>query len=166
MFLKSMKFIFIKILLLFFFSFQLKAQNRYVYNSHDEFSVSLPGKIYYDNFKKDGLLIYETLASEDFEAELSVHKGNSYEYLTDFSNEFYDIISEYGYREVKSFSKGKLSDEINYEFRIGYSPEDKSTVIFGLIQDSYKRKLYEFSLFCFDIDIKIAKEIINSIQIN
>ena len=161
-----MKSFYIKTLLLFFLVFQLKAQNRYVYNSHEEFSISLPGEIYYDNFKKDGILIYEILASEDFVAELSVYKGNSYEYLADFSDEFQEIISDLDYREVKSFSKGKLSDEINYEFLTGYSPEDESTVIFGIIQDKYKRKLYEFHLFCFDIDIKIAKDIINSIQIN
>ena len=161
-----MKSFYIKTLLLFFLVFQLKAQNRYVYNSHEEFSISLPGEIYYDVFKFDGILIYEILASEDFVAELSVYKGNSYEYLADFSDEFQEIISDLDYREVKSFSKGKLSDEINYEFLTGYSPEDESTVIFGIIQDKYKRKLYEFHLFCFDIDIKIAKDIINSIQIN
>ena len=53
-----MKSFYIKTLLLFFLVFQLKAQNRYVYNSHEEFSISLPGEIYYDNFKKDGILIY------------------------------------------------------------------------------------------------------------
>ena len=159
----------IKILFLGFlvaFSLQLNAQKRYYYNESKEFTVMLPGDIYYDSMKKNGVLVYETLFNDDLDADLSVYEGRAYEYLPTFSRELSSMANDYGYKEVREFSKGSMSNVIKYEFYIGYSPDDECNVIFGLIQDSYSRKLYEFELFCHNLSLNSATEVINSIQIN
>lgn len=159
----------IKILILGFlvaFSLQLNAQNRYYYNESKEFTIVLPGDIYYDAIYKNGVLANETLYNDDLDADLSVYKGRAYEYLPTFSRELSSMANDYGYKEVREFSKGSMSNVIKYEFYIGYSPDDECNVIFGLIQDSYSRKLYEFELFCHNLSLNSATEVINSIQIN
>lgn len=146
-------------------SLQLNAQNRYYYNERKEFTIVLPGDIYYDAIKKDGVLVYETLFNDDLDADLSVYEGSAYEYLPTFNRELTSMANDYGYEEVREFTKGSISNEIKYEFYIGYSPDDECNVIFGLIQDSFSRKLYELELFCYNLSLNTAKEIINSIQI-
>jgi hypothetical protein len=158
----------IKILILGFLvtlSLQLNAQNRYIYNESKEFTIALPGDIYYDAIKKDGVLVYETLYNDDLDADLMVYEGRDYEYLPTFSRELSSMANDLGYKEVREFIKGSMSNVIKYEFYIGFSPDDECNVIFGLIQDSFSRKLYEFELFCHNLNINSATEIINSIQI-
>jgi hypothetical protein len=159
----------IKILIIGFLatlSLQLNAQARYYYDETKEFTLELPGKIYYDAIEKEGIIVYETLFNDDLDADLSVYEGRAYEYLPTFSRELTLMANDYGYKEVREFTKGSMSNVIKYEFYIGYSPDDECNVIFGLIQDSFSRKLYEFELFCQNLTLSTANDIINSIEIN
>ena len=158
----------IKILTLFIFLFITNisiAQNTYVYNEHEEFNITLPGEVYYDSMIQDGKLVFESLLNDNFAADLSVYTGNNYEYFSDFTKELNEFAGDMGYTEIRKFKKGSISSEITYEFYSGYSPEDRCTVIFGLIQNSFSRKLYEFELVCLKINLKTATSIINSIEI-
>ena len=147
-------------------SLQLNAQKKYYYNETKEFTLVLPGDIYYEANKYDGVLSSETLFNDDLEADLTVWEGRDYNYLPTFSEELTLIANDYGYKEVREFTKGSMSNVIKYEFYIAYSPDDECNVIFGIIQDSYSRKLYEFELFCYNLTLSVATAIINSIQIN
>ena len=159
----------IKILIIGFLvtlSFQLNSQNRYYYDEFNEFTLELPGQIYYDAIEKEGILVYETLYNDDLDADLTVYEGNAYEYLPTFTQELNLMANDMEYTEIRKFTKGSMSNEIKYEFYSGYSQADKCTVIFGLIQDSFTRKLYEFELLCYNLSLAAATQIINSIQIN
>ena len=135
--------------------------NTYLYNRHQEFNITLPGEVYYGYDQNQ-----ESLSNENFVAYLSVYTaGNGYEYISDFTNELNEFAEDYGYTEIRKFTKGSISSEISYEFYSGYSPDDRCTVIFGVIQNSFSRKLYDFNLICLKIDLKTATSIINSIEI-
>ena len=140
--------------------------SRYNYNEWKEFTVVLPGKIYFDVVKKEGVLLYETLFNDDLDASLDVYEGNAYEYLSTFTQELHSMANDLGYKEVREFVKGSMTNEIKYEFHIGYCPVEECQVIFGLVQDSFSRKLYEFELFCHNLKLADATKIINSIKIN
>ena len=158
----------IKILTLFIFLFITNisiAQNTYVYNEHEEFKITLPGEVYYDSMIQDGKLVFESLLNDNFAADLSVYTGNTYEYFSDFTKELNEFAEDMGYTEIRKFKKGNISSEITYEFYSGYSSDDRCTVIFGIIQDSFSRIYYEFDLLCLKIDLKTATSIINSIEI-
>ena len=114
---------------------------------------------------QDGKLVFESLLNDNFAADLSVYTGNNYEYFSDFTKELNEFAEDMGYTEIRKFKKGSISSEITYEFYSGYSPEDRCTVIFGVIQNSFSRKLYEFELVCLKINLKTATSIINSIEI-
>jgi len=135
--------------------------NTYLYNRHQEFNITLPGEVYYESDENQ-----ESLSNENFVAYLSVYTaGNGYEYISDFTKELNEFAEDYGYTEIRKFTKGSISSEISYEFYSGYSPDDRCTVIFGVIQNSFSRKLYDFNLICLKIDLKTATSIINSIEI-
>ena len=135
--------------------------NTYLYNRHQEFNITLPGEVYYESDENQ-----ESLSNENFVAYLSVYTaGNGYEYISDFTKELNEFAEDYGYTEIRKFTKGNISSEITYEFYSGYSPDDRCTVIFGVIQNSFSRKLYEFELVCLKINLKTATSIINSIEI-
>ena len=139
----------------------------YVYDRNQEFEITLPGEVYYKLVPLDSkfLPFYEILYNDNFEADLSVYKGDSYEYFYDFTNELNLNAEDMGYKEIRKFTKGSISSEITYEFYSGYSSDDRCTVIFGIIQDSFSRIYYEFDLLCLKIDLKTATSIINSIEI-
>jgi len=139
----------------------------YVYDRNQEFEITLPGEVYYKLVPLDSkfLPFYEILYNDNFEADLSVYKGDSYEYFYDFTNELNLNAEDMGYTEIRKFTKGSLSSEITYEFYSGYSLDDRCTVIFGIIQNSFSRVNYEFSLICKKMDLKTATSIINSIEI-
>jgi hypothetical protein len=92
-------------------------------------------------------------------------KGDTYQYFYDFTKELNLFAEDYGYTEIRKFNKGSLSSEITYEFYSGYSLDDRCTVIFGIIQNSFSRVNYEFNLICKKMDLKTATSIINSIEI-
>ena len=134
----------------------------YFYGWNQEFEITLPGKVYYET---DYKISQESFSNENFVAYLSAYSDNRYEYFSDFTKELNQFAEDYGYTEIRKFTKGSLSSEITYEFYSGYSPEDRCTVIFGIIQNSFSRKQYEFELICLKIDLKTAASIINSIEI-
>ena len=156
------------LLLLIFICNHIEAQTRYVYSSNKEFSLELPGDVYYDKNVDDSdsdIILYEELYNDDYEADLTVYKGSDYEYLEDLSKELNAMSDDLGYTEVRKFFKSSQNNEVNSEFYIGYSDESESNVIFGIIQNSFSRRLYEFELFCLNIDMTTANKIIRSIVI-
>ena len=158
------------LLLLLSVSTLVKGQSNYYFDKNKEFTISLPGEeIYYEKFlsPKDGRLVSETLYSDDFEVELSVYKGKSYNYLddVDFTQELESFAKIMEYSEIRKFSKGRLSSEMNYEFYIGYDSKYKHNVVFGFVQNSFSRIIYEVELSCININLETSKNIINSITI-
>jgi hypothetical protein len=155
-----------KIIVFFFlFSFNSFSQVRYESPEHKEFTIVLPGEVYF-NSTKDVKVPYEEFYNDDFELVLTVYSGYLYEYLPDLSEEVSLSADALQITEARKFLKGSMSNIINYEFYIGFSKNYNSNVIFGIIQDSFSRKLYEVELYCLNLNLNNTTEIINSIQID
>tara|TARA_B110000238_G_scaffold134162_1_gene144501 strand:- start:7 stop:249 length:243 start_codon:yes stop_codon:yes gene_type:complete len=69
----------------------------------------------------------------------------------------------------KKNSKENLGGSYKFKMAAKYKKpkkEEECNIIFGVIQDSFSRKLYEFTLYCYNINSETAAQIINGIKIN
>ena len=160
-----MKSIQLKLIILLLLGFNLNAQGRYYYNDNENFTIEFPSEVFYESVTDKGVVTEELLGNDDFETSLMSYKGDEYEYIKDFSSELNQVAEIYKFKEVREFSKGSQSNEIKYQFYIGYSTTNECTVIFGMVQDSYTRINYDFELLCWNINLETASKIINSIQL-
>jgi len=144
---------------------------KYILTEHEEFKVSLPGDVYYQaNRNKEGQLMYEELFADaeysDFELDVMVFVGDDFDYFDDLKD-YIDEMIEFGeYKNSRFFAKSEISPGVNSRFSITYSEEEECNIIFGVIQDSFARKLYDIELYCYNINSKTATSIINSIDID
>ena len=160
-----MKSIQLKLIILLLLGFSLNAQGRYYYSDNENFTIELPSEVFYESITDKGVVTEELLGNDDFETSLMSYKGDEYEYIKDFSSELNQVAEIFKFKEVREFSKGSQSNEIKYQFYIGYSTTNECTVIFGMVQDSYTRINYDFELLCWNINLETASKIINSIQL-
>ena len=144
---------------------------KYELIEYEEFKVSLPGDVYYAaNRNKEGQLVYEELFADaeysDFELDVMVFVGDDFDYFDDLKD-YIDEMIEFGeHKNSRFFAKSEISSGVNSRFSITYSEEEECNIIFGVIQDSFARKLYDIELYCYNISSKVAISIINSIDID
>ena len=55
---------------------------------------------------------------------------------------------------------------VKSQYSITFDKEEEINIVFGVIQDSFSKKLYEFTLYCYNINSETAALIINGIKIN
>ena len=133
----------------------------YVFEGLSEVSASLPGDIYYSKNINS-----ESLYNDDFELEITCYKGDNYEYFPDLTDFITEMSEGLNYTKFGDFIKQDIKPGMKSQFSIAYSAEEKCNIIFGVIQDSFSRKLYEIELYCFKINSDTASLIINGIKIN
>ena len=140
---------------------QQNTMDVYVFNGLSEVSASLPGDVYYSKSE-----FSESLYNDDFELEINCYKGNSYDYYPDLTNFINEMSKQLGYTKFGDFIKQDIKPGMKSQFSLTYSAEGKCNIVFGVIQDSFSRKLYEIELYCYKINSEIAALIINGIKIN
>lgn len=140
---------------------QQNTMDVYVFNGLSEVSASLPGDVYYSKSE-----FSESLYNDDFELEINCYKGNSYDYYPDLTNFINEMSKQLGYTKFGDFIKQDIKPGMKSQFSLTYSAEEKCNIVFGVIQDSFSRKLYEIELYCYKINSEIAALIINGIKIN
>ena len=164
------KLLFILLVIPFLTASNLIYSQKYVLTEHVEFKVSLPGDVYYDAHFKEGQLIYEELFADaeysDFELNVMVFVGDDFDYFDDLKDYTDEVIEDVGHKNSSFFAKSEISPGVNSRFLITYSKEEECNIIFGVIQDSFARKLYDIELYCYNISSKVATSIINSIDID
>lgn len=155
------------VLLLLFIPLVTFGQNFYSFEVYDELSVYLPGDVYYTDQKDDnGNLIYEELFNDDFELVLSVYEKDAFDYFSDLTLFIDEVVDQMEFQKHSEYYKKNYSDGLSGLFHITYSKDSDSNVIFGVIQDSFSKKLYEIDLTCLNIGSKTARKIIESITID
>ena len=165
------KLLFILLIIPFLTASNLIYSQKYILTEHEEFEVSLPGDVYYAaNRNKEGQLLYEELFADaeysDFELDVTVFEGDDFDYFDDLTD-YIDEMIEFGeYKKSRFFAKSEISSGVNSRFSITYSEEEECNIIFGVVQDSFARKLYDIELYCYNISSKVAISIINSIDID
>ena len=140
---------------------QHNAMGVYEFEVLSEVSASLPGDVYYS--KNESL---ESLYNDDFALEITCYKGDGYEYFPDLTNYINEMSEGLGYIKFGDFIKQDIKPGMKSQFSLTYSEEEKCNIIFGVIQDSFSRKLYEIELYCYKINSETAALIINGIKIN
>jgi ABC-type lipoprotein release transport system permease subunit len=141
---------------------QQDTMNDYEFEVNSEVSVSLPGEVYYEN-NEDAE--FETLYNDDFELDLTCYKGGDYSYFPDLT-EFINEIAEDYYKDFSDFIKKDVKPGVKSQYSITFDKEEEINIVFGVIQDSFSKKLYEFTLYCYNINSETAALIINGIKIN
>jgi len=142
---------------------QQNTMAEYDFEVNSEVSANLPGEVYYDNNEDAD---FETLYNDDFELDLTCYKGNNFEYFSDL-NEFINEIAEgYEFKNFSDYIKIDIKPGVKGQYSLTYDKEEECNIIFGVIQDSFSRKLYEFTLYCYNINSETAAQIINGIKIN
>ena len=127
------KLLFILLFIPFITASNLIYSQNYVLNEHEEFNVSITGDVFYDAHFKDGELLYEELFNDDFELDVSVYKGDDFDYfddLTEFTNEMAEDLE---YHNSRFFAGSEISSGVNSHFLITYSNEEDCNIslIFG-----------------------------------
>jgi hypothetical protein len=140
---------------------QQNAMNVYVFERLTEVSASLPGDVYYSKQE-----ISESLYNDNFELEINCFKGKGYDYYPDLTNYINEMAKDLGYTKFGDFIKQDIKPGMKSQFSLTYSAEDECNIVFGVIQDSFSRKLYEIELYCYKINSETAALIINGIKIN
>ena len=102
----------------------------------------------------------------DFELDVTAFEGDNFDYFDDLKD-YIDEMIEFGeYKKSSFFAKNEIRPGVESRFSITYSKEEDCNIIFGVIQDSFERKLYDIELYCYNITSKVATSIINSIDID
>ena len=160
------KLLFILLFIPFITASNLIYSQEYLLTEHEEFKVSITGDVYYDAHFKDGVLIYEELYNDDFELDVTVFKGgDGFYYFDDIKEYTNEMANDLGYRNSRFF-ESEVSYGVKSHFLITYSREEDCNIIFGVIQDSSALRQYEIELYCYNISLKEATSIINSIDID
>ena len=142
---------------------QQVTMNEYEFEVNSEVSVSLPGEVYYEN-NEDAE--FELLYNDDFELELTCYKGSDYDYFPDLTEFINEIAEGYSFKNFSDFIKQDMKPGVKSQYSITFDKEEDINVVFGVIQDSFSKKLYEFTLYCYNISPEKATRIINGIKIN
>tara|TARA_B110000003_G_C16554352_1_gene497878 strand:+ start:501 stop:983 length:483 start_codon:yes stop_codon:yes gene_type:complete len=141
-------------------------QDSYELNVYDEFTVSISGDVYYSSEKDDdGGLVYEELYNDDFELVVTVYEKGSYDYFSDLTLFIDEMAEGFGYKKHSEYYQRNYSRGLSGVFHITYDKQNDGNVIFGVIQDTSSKKLYEIELLCLNLGSKTAREIIKSIEI-
>ena len=152
--------------LLFFIPLVSCVEDTYTLDIYDEFKVSLPGDVYYKEYKDDeGNLIAEILYNDDYEVLVTVYEGEDFEYFSNLNDYIDEVAETMEYEKHNAYLKKEYSDGVTGYFHLTYSKEDDSNVIFGVIQDAFDKKLYEIELICININSETARSIIESIYL-
>lgn len=152
---------------LLFISNNLFSQNSnmvgYEFQLTNEVTVSLPSEnVSYRELGPNS----ESMFNDDFEITLTRFDGEGYEYFPDLSKYIKEMAKSENIKKYKDFIEKNIRPAMNSKFSVYYNEEEGCEVIFGVIQDGRSKVLYEFNLYCFNIDINTASTIINSIDIN
>lgn len=141
-------------------------QSTYELNVYDEFNVSITGDVYYSSSENDdGVLLYEELYNDDFELIVSVYEKGAYDYFSNLTLFIDEMADDLDYEKHSEYHKRNYSKGLSGVFHITYDKQNDGNVIFGVIQDTSSKKLYEIELLCLNISSKTAREIIKSIEI-
>ena len=141
-------------------------QSTYELNAYDEFNVSIPGEVYYSSSKNDdGVLLYEELYNDDFELIVSVYEKGAYDYFSNLTLFIDEMADDLDYEKHSEYYKRNYSKGLSGVFHTTYDKQNDGNVIFGVIQDTSSKKLYEIELLCLNIGSTTAREIIKSIEI-
>ena len=116
-----------KLILILFIPFFSFTQDLYRFEKFKEVTVELPGEVYREVEKS-----YESLYNDDFEIEIAVIEGESYEYFRDLSEYVEEFREAYKYKKPKGvyknnngvFFKKNIREGITSQYSVTFSKEE------------------------------------------